>query len=77
MKTDASMYATSSSLTSALPSRLLSTVLSRYSSTSYAVSNPTLATQEDEITLPDGEPAGSLALREFLHSEGEDPLHSP
>ena len=59
------------------PSRLLNTVLSRYSSTSYAVSNPTLATQEDEITLPDGEPAVSLALREFLHIEWEDPLHSP
>ena len=34
-----------------------------------AVTNPTLATQEDEITLPDGEPAASLALLEFLHSD--------
>ena len=41
------------------------------------VTNPTLATQEDEISLPDGEPAASLALLEFLHSEWEDPLHSP
>ena len=33
-----------------------------------AMTNPTLATQEDEIKLPDEEPAASLALLEFLHS---------
>ena len=35
IKTTVAMYSTSTPLTSALPSRLLSTALSRYSSTSY------------------------------------------
>ena len=34
-----------------------------------AMFNSTLATQEDEITLPDVEPAASQALLEFLYSD--------
>ena len=34
-----------------------------------AMFNSTLATQEDEITLPDVEPAAFLALIEFLYSD--------
>ena len=34
-----------------------------------AMFNSTLATQEDEITIPDVEPAAFLALLKFLYSD--------
>ena len=44
-------------------------VLSVGSAVFDAMFNSTLATQEDEITLPDVEPAAFLALLKFLYSD--------